>query len=59
MQTKVVEAATNRLTAQQQQGHFKQKLEEEKKTVEGLEATADTLQQEFTVRLSVSLVLCH
>ncbi|KAL4080728.1 P-loop containing nucleoside triphosphate hydrolase protein [Scleroderma citrinum] len=45
--TKVEEAATNRLEAQQQRDHFTKKLDNEKKTVTDLEAVADTLQQEF------------
>lgn len=61
VQTKVEEAATKRLTAQQQRDHFTKKLDEEKKAVKEQEMVADTLQQEFTVWLlgGLSGPLCH
>ncbi|KAI6027610.1 P-loop containing nucleoside triphosphate hydrolase protein [Pisolithus microcarpus] len=45
---KVEEAVTHRLDAQKNRNHYAKKLEDEQRTVNDLEAVADTLQQEFT-----------
>ncbi|KAI6042717.1 P-loop containing nucleoside triphosphate hydrolase protein [Pisolithus marmoratus] len=45
---KVEEAVTNRLDAQNNRNHYAKKLEAEQRTVQDLEAVAETLQQEFT-----------
>lgn len=48
MQTKIENAVENRLQAQKNQQHWQTKLEAERKTAADSDATAKTLQEEFS-----------
>ncbi|KAG1884988.1 P-loop containing nucleoside triphosphate hydrolase protein [Suillus subluteus] len=48
IQKKIEDAAASRLEAQNNKNHYTKKLEDEKKKVEAIDATAKQLQEEFT-----------